>query len=51
MKRRREPDEDDSALWFAVGLLALTALTAVVAWYTMDGIAGLLNGLRGVLPW
>ena len=49
--KRREPDEDDSALWFTVGLLVLAALTAAVAWYSMEGIEGLLQGLAGVLSW
>ena len=51
MKRRREPDEDDSALWFTVGMLVLAALTAAVAWHTMDGMEGLLRGFAGVLTW
>lgn len=49
--RRRDPDEDDSALWFTLALLGLTIVVGVVAWYTMDGVAGLLAGMRGVLPW
>ena len=51
MKRRREPDEDNSALWFTVGLLVLTALTAVLAWYTMDGLAGVLDCFWGAVTW
>ena len=43
--RRRDPDEDNSALWFTIALLALTAVVGVVAWYTVDGIAGVLEGL------
>lgn len=49
--RRRDPDEDNSALWFTIAMLGLTIVVGVVAWYTMDGVAGLLAGMRGVLPW
>lgn len=49
--KRREPDEDDSALWFTLALLGLTAVVAAVAWHTVDGVAGMLDGLRGMLPW
>lgn len=49
--KRREPDEDNSALWFTLALLGLTAVVGVVAWYAVDGVAGMLDGLRGMLPW
>lgn len=43
--RRRNPDEDNSALWFTIAMLGLTIVVGVVAWYTVDGIAGVLEGL------